>query len=134
MAKEQVCGFRKSGSLIPLRHAQGNFDIVVRLKAILIRRDVYKHLIGVFSKFEDDIKAFIELDWYNQFHEREPEAEGVADLPEDDDVSKVDVSTFVSKIPLTKLCTKLAKGHFELSMCKIATLGLQAKVCEADSQ
>ena len=123
LEREQICGFRKSGSLVPLRHTRGQFDIGLRMKSILIRRDVFKHLLGVFSKFESDIKAFMELSWYDQFVATpEPEVDGETELLEDDADIRTEVSTFASKLPLTRLCTKLAKGHFELSLCKIAML------------
>ena len=128
--QEQRCGFRKGGSVIPLRHAKGNFDIGMRLKAILIRRDVFQHLIGMFTKFQDDIKAYMQPSWYDQFVDQpEQEAEGTNQLGDDDgDDLRPEVSSFASKAPLTRLCVKLAKGHYELSLCKIASLVLKSSL------
>lgn len=123
LSLEQRCGFRKSGSMVPLRHAKGNFDISIRMKAILIRRDVFKHIAAVFKNFEADINRFLDLTFYDQVSVPEPEVEGVVGTVEDDDDWKQDVSSYVSKGPLTRLCIKLAKGHFKLSLCKIASLG-----------
>lgn len=121
---EQKCGFRKTGSIVPLRHARGNFDITARMKAILIRRDVYKHVAGVFKHFEADVSRFIDLSWYDQFTAvPEPETEGAGNLLEDDDETKQEVSSYSSKGPILRLCAKLAKGHLELSLCRIGNLG-----------
>ena len=122
LALEQRCGFRKRGSMVPLRHAKGNFDISIRMKSILIRRDVYKHIKAVFHHFDADISRFLDLSWYDQFSVPEPETEGVSGLLDDEDDGKQDVSSYLSKGPLIRLCAKLAKGHFELSLCKIANL------------
>lgn len=128
--QEQRRGFRKAGSVTPLRHAKGNFDIGMRLKAILIRRDVFQHLIGMFTKFQDDIKAYMQPSWYDQFVDQpEQEAEGTNQLGDDDgDDLRPEVSSFASKAPLTRLCVKLAKGHYELSLCKIASLVLKSSL------
>ena len=119
---EQRCGFRRKGSVVPMRHCKGNFDIAVRLKSLLIRRDLFKHLAGMFKRFESEILSFMEASWYKQFIGSQQEAEGCVEQPEDDDDMKVEVSAFASKGPVMRFCTKLAKGHFELSLCKIATL------------
>lgn len=126
LGHELRCGFRRAGSLVQLRHCKGNFDIATRLKSMLIRRDLYKHLAGIFRNFERDILAFLDPDWYLPFAGSEEAAEGAVDAPEDgnDDGCKVEVSAYTAKIPLMKFCTKLAKGHYELSLCKVAILGL----------
>ena len=124
LAQEQRCGFRKSGSLVPLRHARGNFDIATRLKAVLIRRDVFKHLMGVFSRFSSEVAAFMDVAYYDQFDKSGAEVDDGEQPMDDDESVTTDVSSFTSKAPLLRLCTKLAKGHYELSLCRIATLGL----------
>ncbi|CAL1139915.1 unnamed protein product [Cladocopium goreaui] len=116
---EQRCGFRRKGSVVPMRHCKGNFDIAVRLKSMLIRRDLFKHLAGLFKRFESEILSFMEASWYKQFIGSQQEAEGCVEQPEDDGDMKVEVSAFASKGPVIRFCTKLAKGHFELSLCKI---------------
>lgn len=124
LGQEHNCGFRKPGSVVPLRHAQGNFDISIRLKSLLIRKDVFQHLKAVFANFEKEIGEFMKLSWYDQFLTPEDEADGVADHAGDgvDEDVKREVSAYVSKGLIMRLCTKLAKGHFELSLCKISTL------------
>lgn len=124
LGQEHKCGFRKPGSVVPLRHAQGNFDISIRLKSLLIRKDVFQHLKAVFANFEKEIGEFMKLSWYDQFLTPEDEADGVADHAGDgvDEDVKQEVSAYVSKGLIMRLCAKLAKGHFELSLCKISTL------------
>eukprot|EP00435_Cladocopium_sp_Y103_P026491 s434_g6.t1 len=99
---EQSCGVRRKGSMIPLRHCKGNFDVAIRLKAILIRRDVYKHLAGLFKKFETDILSYMETSWYSQFEGQQMEVEGAADAPDEDEEMKPEVSAYSSKGPLTR--------------------------------
>ena len=122
MGAEQRLGYRKMGSMVPLRIAKGNFDIATRLKALLIRRDVYKHLQGVFPHFEKEVAAFSAVDWYNSASK--VDAEDVEEDRPDDmvDDCKIEVSAYASRAPLTKLCLKLAKNHYETALCKIATL------------
>lgn len=123
LGQELKSGFRKAGSVVPLRHAQGNFEIGLRLKSLLIRKDVFRHLMCVFTQFEKEIGQFMDLSWYNQFLTPEEETEGVVDQAGNgDDDGRREVSAYVSKGLILRLCTKLAKGHFELSLCKIATL------------
>ena len=65
----------------------------------------------------------MKISWYDQFLQPEEEAEGAMEQPAaDDDDVKPEVSAFVSKGMLMRFCNKLAKGHFELSLCKIAML------------
>ena len=124
LAYEQRCGFRRKGSIIPLRHCRGNFDIPTRLKSLLIRRDVYKHLAGLFKQFDKEILAYMEPEWYQNYIGSEEEAEGATEQAEDNDGDlRMEVSAYTSKVPLMKFCTKLGKGHYELSLCKVAILG-----------
>ena len=103
-----------------------------------LRRDLYRHLAGLFTNFQAEILAFADASWYQQFFGTSQEVDG-HDLPEEDeDDCKVEVSAYVSKGPLQRFCTKLAKGHFELSLCKITRLGLHcgltiASDCESES-
>ena len=108
---------------MPLRHCKGNFDIGTRMKYVLIRRDLFRHLAGLFKHFESDIMAYSEVSWYFNFIGTEQDAEGT-ESPEEDASAYVEVSAYASKAPLMRLCTKLAKGHMELLLCKITMLGL----------
>ena len=108
---EQRAGFRRKGSLIPLRHCKGNFDISIRLKSVLIRRDLFKHLAGLFKKFDADILTFMEPDWYAEFLGTEQEAEGAADQPEDDDDMKVEVGACLEN-SIDKAVHKAGEGAF----------------------
>lgn len=112
-----------------MRHCKGNFDIATRLKSVLIRRDVYQHLAGLFTRFQSEILVFADHKWYNNFIGTAQQVDGT-EAPEgdDDDDVKLEVSAYMSKGPLLRFCTKLAKGHYELSLCKVTMLGLHFQV------
>ena len=42
-----------------LNWGKAKYDVAMRLKAILVRRDLFLHLASTYSKFADDLKEFL---------------------------------------------------------------------------
>lgn len=110
-----------SGSAAP---CTGKLRHLYQAEKLADSQRCFQHLKAVFANFEKEIGEFMKLSWYDQFLTPEDEADGVADHAGDgvDEDVKREVSAYVSKGLIMRLCTKLAKGHFELSLCKISTL------------
>ena len=80
--------------------------------------------MGVFGKFSSEVAAFMNVAYYDQFDKAGLDVDDGEQPIDEDESAPAEVSSFTSKAPLLRLRTKLAKGHYELSLCRIATLGL----------
>ena len=125
-----------TGEFGKLRSGTANYDIAVRLKATLIRRDVLLHLRSVLPKFDDLIKSYESDSWYAQFNVAPDgsfislDTGGDKDEKSDDEAEKdeVDVvSTFVTYGPLQSLLKRLMKGGYEAPLCKLARESVPGK-------
>ena len=125
-----------TGEFGKLRCGTANYDIAVRLKAALIRRDVLVHLRSVLPKFDDLIKSYESDSWYAQFNVAPDgsfislETTGDKDEKSDDEAEKDEVdsvSTFVTYGPLQSLLRRLMKGGYEAALCKLARESVPGK-------
>ena len=124
---EQRAGLRKT-ELGKLKSGGASYDVVTRLKALLVRKDMLIHLRTCMPRFDETFATFMADSWFSRFNiapdgslispsETCKDAEA-----EDSDEAPVvsEVSTFTAYTPLMSLLQKINRGSFEASVCKIA--------------
>ena len=137
---EQLAGLRPKGSMTMLRKEAFRFDILKRLRAILVRRDLLTHIKGSFPKMEPHIESFGTWQWYTDTYNLKEDgttkegtpfrAEASTGLGEDaEEVGSLTTpgllsgmggcSTYTCYAQLTTFCVQLMRNEHEVLLCKL---------------
>lgn len=122
---EQRAGLRKT-ELGKLKSGGASYDVVTRLKALLVRKDILIHLRTCMPRFEETFETFMADSWFSRFYIAPDGSlisptETCKDAEDSDEAPVVsEVSTFTAYTPLMNLLQKINRGSFEASICKIA--------------
>lgn len=122
---EQRAGLRKT-ELGKLKSGGASYDVVTRLKALLVRKDILIHLRTCMPRFEETFETFMADSWFSRFNIAPDGSlisptETCKDAEDSDEAPVVsEVSTFTAYTPLMNLLQKINRGSFEASICKIA--------------
>ena len=112
---------------------KGNLTVPVIMKALLMRRGIWVHLKMLFPKFDELITSYSGNDFYLREYGTSPDgtrdpafADKLEGSDSDDDgaekkVPEGDTSSYKSRAPLMRLCSRLAKNLFERTLACMVT-------------
>ena len=127
---EQTARLRKAGGLTALTAHATKFEPSRLLKAMLVRRDVYRHIAMTFPRMADVASEYDSPDFWQKRYNispngMKPEGSPAQEDPEEDVIVAAEpddrLTTYESARPLVQLLSRLASNFYEVA-CPISNI------------